>query len=76
MNIPIRKWQESGETQLKHWTKYIRPYRTWFILGPLCMIVEVIGEVLMPLLLRLVMKRCGVQGGPPQGIPPRNGSGE
>ena len=31
--------------------KYIRPYKAWFILGPLCMIVEVIGEVLMPMLL-------------------------
>ena len=33
------------------WTKYIKPYKAWFILGPLCMIVEVIGEVLMPMLL-------------------------
>ena len=31
--------------------KYISPYKAWFILGPLCMIVEVIGEVLMPMLL-------------------------
>ena len=31
--------------------KYIKPYKAWFILGPLCMIVEVIGEVLMPTLL-------------------------
>ena len=36
---------------MKHWWKYIKPYKTWFILGPLCMIVEVIGEVLMPMLL-------------------------
>ncbi len=36
----------------------------------------VLAFVLMPLLLRLVMKRYGVQGGPPQGMPPRNGSGE
>ena len=36
---------------MKHWMKYIRPYKAWFILGPLCMIVEVIGEVLMPMLL-------------------------
>ena len=35
--------------------KYIRPYKAWFILGPLCMIVEVIGEVLMPLLLAKVI---------------------
>ncbi len=36
---------------MKHWMKYIKPYKAWFILGPLCMIVEVIGEVLMPILL-------------------------
>ena len=24
--------------------KYIRPYKAWFILGPLCMIIEVIGD--------------------------------
>ena len=40
---------------MKHWMKYIRPYRAWFILGPLCMIVEVIGEVLMPMLLARVI---------------------
>ncbi|MBR2660857.1 MAG: ABC transporter ATP-binding protein [Clostridia bacterium] len=36
---------------MRHWMKYIKPYKAWFILGPLCMIVEVIGEVLMPMLL-------------------------
>lgn len=36
---------------MKRWTKYIKPYLRYFILGPLCMIVEVIGEVLMPLYL-------------------------
>ena len=35
--------------------KYIKPYKAWFILGPLCMIVEVIGEVLMPMLLARVI---------------------
>ena len=33
---------------MKRWGKYIKPYLVHFILGPLCMIVEVIGEVLMP----------------------------
>ena len=36
---------------MKHWMKYIKPYKAWFILGPLCMIVEVIGEVILPMLL-------------------------
>lgn len=33
---------------MKRWLKYVKPYKTYFILGPLCMIIEVIGEVLMP----------------------------
>lgn len=33
---------------MKRWFKYVKPHKTYFILGPLCMIVEVIGEVLMP----------------------------
>lgn len=40
---------------MRHWMKYIKPYKAWFILGPLCMIVEVIGEVLMPMLLARVI---------------------
>ncbi len=37
------------------WFKYVRPYLKWFILGPLCMIVEVIGEVAMPKLLAYII---------------------
>ncbi len=33
---------------MKRWSKYIKPYTLYFILGPICMIIEVIGEVLMP----------------------------
>ncbi len=33
---------------MKRWLKYVKPYKKYFILGPLCMIIEVIGEVLMP----------------------------
>lgn len=40
---------------MKRWFKYIKPYLPAFILGPLCMIVEVIGEVLMPKLLALII---------------------
>ncbi len=36
---------------MKKWMKYVKPYMLYFILGPLCMIVEVVGEVLMPLFL-------------------------
>ena len=44
------------------WGKYIWPYRLFFVLGPLCMIVEVIGEVLMPKLLAYIID-YGVKGG-------------
>ena len=37
---------------------YIRPYLSWFIIGPLCMIVEVVGEVVMPKLLSVVINRA------------------
>ena len=40
---------------MKRWLKYVKPYKTYFILGPLCMIVEVIGEVLLPKLLSNVI---------------------
>ncbi|MBO5734290.1 MAG: ABC transporter ATP-binding protein [Clostridia bacterium] len=33
---------------MKRWFKYVKPHILYFILGPLCMIVEVVGEVLMP----------------------------
>ncbi len=33
---------------MKKWFKYVKPYLLYFILGPICMIIEVIGEVLMP----------------------------
>ena len=36
---------------MKRWFKYVKPYLKSFILGPLGMIVEVIGEMFMPLLL-------------------------
>lgn len=30
------------------WSKYVKPYMKYFILGPLCMIIEVLGEILLP----------------------------
>ncbi len=33
---------------MKRWFKYIKPYTAYFITGPLCMIVEVVGEIFMP----------------------------
>ena len=40
---------------MKKWLKYISPYKAYFILGPLCMIIEVIGEILMPIFLGMVI---------------------
>ncbi|MCH5183312.1 MAG: ABC transporter ATP-binding protein [Oscillospiraceae bacterium] len=40
------------------WFRYARPYLPYFIIGPLCMIAEVIGEVLMPKCLSLVINRA------------------
>ena len=46
---------------MKTWGKYIKPYKLYFILGPLCMIVEVIGEVLMPRMYSLIVKKAEMQ---------------
>ena len=46
---------------MKRWFKYIKPYLHFFILGPLCMIVEVVGEVLMPMFLGEIIS-CAEKG--------------
>ena len=38
-----------------YWWKYMKPYLPYFIIGPLCMIVEVVGEVVLPKLLSSVI---------------------
>ena len=40
---------------MKRWLKYVKPYLPYFILGPLCMVIEVIGEVLMPKYLAMII---------------------
>ena len=40
---------------MKRWFKYVKPYLPYFIIGPLCMIIEVAGEVVMPKLLSVVI---------------------
>ena len=40
---------------MKRWFKYVTPYLKSFILGPLGMIVEVIGEMFMPILLAAII---------------------
>lgn len=46
---------------MKRWKKYIMPHLPYFIIGPLCMILEVIGEVLMPWFLKEVLN-AGASG--------------
>lgn len=46
---------------VKRWISYVKPYIPYFILGPACMIIEVIGEVLMPMFLGQVIND-GVAG--------------
>ncbi len=40
---------------MKRWFKYVKPYLSSFILGPCGMIVEVIGEMFMPLVLAKII---------------------
>lgn len=40
---------------MKRWLGYVKPYLASFILGPLCMIIEVVGEILMPMFLGAVI---------------------
>ena len=40
---------------MKRWFSYVKPYKLYFILGPLCMILEVVGEVLMPMFLGMII---------------------
>lgn len=47
-----------SRVSMKAYWKYIKPYLPAFILGPLCMIVEVIGEVVMPKLLAVVINNA------------------
>ncbi len=40
---------------MKRWMKYVKPYMAYFIIGPMCMIVEVVGEAFMPKLMARVI---------------------
>lgn len=46
---------------MKRWFKYVKPYLPYFIIGPICMIVEVIGEVLMPKFLAMVINNAAAK---------------
>ena len=40
---------------MKRWFKYVKPYLSSFILGPMCMIIELIGDIFMPILLAWII---------------------
>ena len=45
---------------MKQYMKYVKPYTAFFILGPIFMIVEVVGEVVLPKLMALIINYgCG-----------------
>lgn len=43
---------------MKKWLKYVKPYTKYFILGPLSMAVEVVGEIVMPFLLSVIINKA------------------
>lgn len=45
---------------MKRWFKYIKPYALYFITGPLCMIVEVVGEIFMPFFMAQIINNYSV----------------
>ena len=45
------------EKIMRRWLKYVKPYLKSFILGPLGMIVEVIGEMFMPMILASIINK-------------------
>ncbi len=47
---------------MKFYKKYITPYLPYFILGPIFMCVEVVGDVFMPKMMSLIIN-VGIQGG-------------
>ncbi len=56
-----QKKKNTSAVGLRRWGKYIRPYLPYFIIGPVCMIVEVIGEVVMPKYLAAIVT-AGTEG--------------
>lgn len=54
--------QEADMEKKISYRKYVRPYISAFIIGPILMIVEVIGEVVMPRLLACIIDN-GINGG-------------
>ena len=50
------KMKGKGNQQVKRYFKYMKPYLVYFIFGPILMLTEVLGEVLLPYFMALVIK--------------------
>ncbi len=48
---------------MKRWFPYIKPYLSYFIMGPVFMIVEVLGEITMPRLLGVIINNASGASG-------------
>ena len=44
-----------GTTELKRYKKYITPYFSAFVIGPLMMLTEVAGEVMLPKFMSMII---------------------
>ena len=44
-----------GTTELKRYKKYITPYLSAFVIGPLMMLTEVAGEVMLPKFMSMII---------------------
>ena len=53
---------------MRRYKKYAAPYRSAFIIGPLMMLTEVVGEIMLPRLMSFIINRgvaqrgCGLYG--------------
>ncbi len=52
---------------MKRWIKFIRPYKVYFFLGPLLMLTEVGGEIVLPKLMGEMIDK-GILGGMGEGF--------
>ena len=52
----MQRWMD----KMKQYKKYVIPYKSAFILGPIFMIVEVLGEIILPKLMSMIINYgCG-----------------
>lgn len=42
---------------MRRYKKYAAPYRSAFIIGPLMMLTEVVGEIMLPRLMSFIINR-------------------